>query len=78
MTSLADIGRDIRTMRRSRGLTQQQLAELVGLERTSITNIEAGNQSVPVPKLGAICAALGYELVLTFRPAGATNRDLYR
>jgi transcriptional regulator with XRE-family HTH domain len=39
-------------------LTQGALAELVGLERTSITNIENGNQKVPLHVLYRICEQL--------------------
>lgn len=40
-------------------LTQADLANMVGLERTSITNIEKGNQKVPLHVLYKICEALG-------------------
>jgi len=39
-------------------LTQGELADLVGLERTSITNIENGNQKIPVHVLFRICEQL--------------------
>ncbi|WP_369292811.1 helix-turn-helix domain-containing protein [Variovorax sp. J22R115] len=39
-------------------MTQARLAELVGLERTSITNIEKGMQKVPLHVLYRICEAL--------------------
>jgi transcriptional regulator with XRE-family HTH domain len=39
-------------------VTQAKLAEEVGLERTSITNIERGNQKVPLHVLYRICEAL--------------------
>lgn len=39
-------------------LTQGELADLVGLERTSITNIESGNQKVPLHVLYRICEQL--------------------
>ncbi len=40
-------------------LTQGELADLVGLERTSITNIEAGNQKLPLHVLFRLCEQLG-------------------
>jgi transcriptional regulator with XRE-family HTH domain len=40
-------------------LTQGELADLVGLERTSITNIENGNQKVSLHVLFRICEQLG-------------------
>lgn len=58
-----EVGQKIRQLRaapaggRAR-LTQAELAEMVGLERTSITNIERGNQKVPLHVLYRICEAL--------------------
>jgi len=57
------LGLRIRKLRELRGssrgrMTQAELAELVGLERTSITNIERGNQKVPLHVLFRICDAL--------------------
>lgn len=39
-------------------LTQAALAQAIGLERTSITNIERGNQKVPLHVLYRICEVL--------------------
>jgi transcriptional regulator with XRE-family HTH domain len=39
-------GRRIAKRRHERGLSQEQLAGLIGLARTSVTNIEAGRQNV--------------------------------
>lgn len=39
-------------------LTQSALAQGVGLERTSITNIERGNQKVPLHVLYRICEVM--------------------
>jgi transcriptional regulator with XRE-family HTH domain len=57
------LGEKIRKLREAqlggRGrMTQLELAEMVGLERTSITNIERGNQKVPLHVLFKICEAL--------------------
>jgi transcriptional regulator with XRE-family HTH domain len=52
----------IRTNSSSRQLTQEKLAAIVGLERTSITNIEAGKQRVPLHILYELCNALGVEI----------------
>lgn len=37
-----NIGKNVKALRTSRGLTQEQLAEAIGLERKSITAIETG------------------------------------
>jgi DNA-binding XRE family transcriptional regulator len=58
-----EVGQKIRQLREGQTggrarLTQAELAEMVGLERTSITNIERGNQKVPLHVLYRICEAL--------------------
>jgi DNA-binding XRE family transcriptional regulator len=58
-----EVGQKIRQLREAQTggrarLTQAELAEMVGLERTSITNIEKGNQKVPLHVLYRICEAL--------------------
>ena len=44
--------------KRTQGMTQQKLGSLVGLSRTSITNIEKGRQHVSLHHLYAIADAL--------------------
>lgn len=61
----ASIGKKLKAIRTSpsgRRYTQEKLASLVSLERTSITNIEAGNQKVPLHVLYELCNALGVEI----------------
>lgn len=58
-----EVGQKIRQLREAQTggrarLTQAELAEMVGLERTSITNIERGNQKVPLHVLYRICEVL--------------------
>jgi transcriptional regulator with XRE-family HTH domain len=48
--------------RASERMTQDDLASLVGLERTSVTNIEAGRQKAPLHVLYLLARALGVEL----------------
>jgi len=43
----AILGQRIREARQAASLTQEELAQMVGLTRTSITNIEKGRQPVP-------------------------------
>jgi len=52
------IGARIRERRDEVGLTQSELAQQLGLERTSITNIELGNQKTSVQVLYRICLSL--------------------
>ncbi len=57
------IGSRLRQRRTKLGVTQGQLANEVGVLRTSITNIEAGRQKVPLHLLYKICTALEIEVV---------------
>lgn len=57
------LGQKLRFLREQVGqgaarLTQADLAEKVGLERTSITNIEKGAQKVPLHVLYKMCESL--------------------
>jgi len=62
----ASIGATIKALRKMRGLTQAQLADMVALERTSIANIEAGRQMLSTKTVNAIAQALGYEVRVHF------------
>lgn len=53
------IGGGIAAVRRMRGLRQEDLAEAVGVTRSSIANIEAGRQDTTVTTLLAIASTLG-------------------
>lgn len=46
-------------IRKSQRMTQQALADAVGLTRTSIVNIEAHNQSMSLTTLWHVARALG-------------------
>lgn len=54
-----DFGRQLRARRRQAHLTQEQLADRVGLSRTSITNIEKGTQHTALHVLYQLAGALG-------------------
>jgi transcriptional regulator with XRE-family HTH domain len=56
-----EFGELLRTHRRQAGLTQNQVAERVGLARTSITNIERGQQHVPLHQLFRLASAVGVQ-----------------
>jgi transcriptional regulator with XRE-family HTH domain len=54
----AKLGKNIRARRERVGLTQDKLAGLVGLSRTSITNVERGRQQMLVHQLLDFAKAL--------------------
>lgn len=49
----------VRKTRGEAGITQEQLAQRIGLSRTTITNIEKGNQGVALQQLFELATALG-------------------
>lgn len=53
------IGVLIREYRERRGLTQHQVADALNLTRSSIANIEAGRQRLPLHTWVAMCQTLG-------------------
>ena len=65
------VGRLICAARKAAGLTQQDLADEVDLSRTSITNVENGNQPVSLWLLTLIAAAVNRELAELLPTAGS-------
>lgn len=51
-------GAKIREARERTGLTQQEVATKAGLQRTSITNVEAGRQRTPIETMMKIADVL--------------------
>jgi transcriptional regulator with XRE-family HTH domain len=60
------IGAVLKAMRKAQGLNQGEVADRAGLTRTSITNIERGNQMLTTKTINAIAAAMGYEVRVRF------------
>ncbi len=57
-----EIGQKIKILRKTRGLTQQQLAEKLKVKRATISNYEIGRRSPHIKELEAISEALGVNL----------------
>jgi transcriptional regulator with XRE-family HTH domain len=53
------IGLRIATLRKMQGLTQEQLADKAGIQRTHLSRIEAGKYAVALETIQAIAEALG-------------------
>jgi transcriptional regulator with XRE-family HTH domain len=74
--ALATIGEEFREARLAAGLTQRQVAELVGISHTELSRIERGLAVwVPYETLMIIAAVLGLDLPLRAFPAGGPVRD---
>jgi transcriptional regulator with XRE-family HTH domain len=70
-----DFGRRLRKARAKATLTQEGLAQRVGLTRTSITNIEQGNQHVGLHLLYQLAIAVGVPPVDLLPDESATTDD---
>lgn len=55
-------------MRRAAHMTQAEVATVLGVERTSVTNIESGRQRCDLRHLEKLAAHLGLEVVITLKP----------
>jgi transcriptional regulator with XRE-family HTH domain len=53
------IGQRIATLRKLAGITQEQLAQAAGLQRTHVNRIEAGKYAVTLEVVQAIAEAFG-------------------
>lgn len=64
--NMIEIGSRLRSARQARGLTQDELARLAGVGRTSLSQLENGTiGEIGVRKILRVCAVLGLELQVT-------------
>ena len=61
---LKNIGVAIRTRRKRLGMTQQDVAEIAGLQRQTISRVEAGNDAVAVASVARVAAVVGLGLLV--------------
>lgn len=54
-----NIGHKIKVLRKSRGLTQQQLADKLGVQRATVSNYEIGRRTPHLNDLRKLAEALG-------------------
>ncbi len=62
MNTRESIGLQIMEARKKKNLTQLQLSELSGVNRTNIAKIETGRYNVSIDILSRICDALSCEI----------------
>ena len=61
-----ELGQRIAHSRKERGMTQQQLAEVLGLKQYAIASYETGRYRIPVTLLPSMAEALGVEVAALF------------
>lgn len=74
---MQEIGSALRAARKHRKLTQQQLGELLGMSRATISGIETGRiAEIGIRKVATLCAVLGLELSVGPRRPYPTLQEL--
>lgn len=60
--SVADIGKRVREARRKMGMTQQRFADLAGVGRRFLLELERGKATLEIGRVLAVCRAAGIKL----------------
>ncbi len=58
------IGKDIRSLREEKGFSQDELADIMGIHRSTISKIETGKFAITIDYLVKFAWYLGFELSL--------------
>ncbi len=62
-----DVGNRIKELRNERGISQESLAHIAGLDRTYITSVERGKRNISIVNLEKIASALNISLSEFFK-----------
>jgi y4mF family transcriptional regulator len=62
ITTAADIGKLVRNARKEMGMTQQRFADLAGVGRRFLSELEGGKASLEIGRVLAVCKAAGIDL----------------
>lgn len=63
--------------RLEKGLSQEQLAKLIGTQRSNICRIESGSQNLSIDMLVKICSALGKDINLSLEERSEPMSNIY-
>ena len=69
------LGKRIKELRKAKGYTQEQLAELIDIETCSLSSIEIGRHYPSMPTIVKIAENLGVELHKLFEFSHIKSRD---
>ena len=67
ITTVADLGPHIRKQRKALGFSQQQLADLSGVGRRFVSELEAGKPTLEFDRVLLCCRALGLDVLIKAR-----------
>lgn len=70
------VAQSIRSLRQERGLTQEDLADKAGLDRTYISGVERAVRNITLDSLEQIVNALGVDLPTFLMKVSAEINDL--
>lgn len=56
------LGKRVKQLRNNLGITQDELADLVGLDRTYITSVECGRRNISIVNIEKLAKALNVTL----------------
>lgn len=70
---LREIGAKLKEARKMRGMTQEDLAKVIGVDRSYISKVEHGEQNMYISTLGSLCSALAMSIEIT-SPKGYSNK----
>jgi transcriptional regulator with XRE-family HTH domain len=62
-TARTRLARNIRAMRKERGISQEELADLAGLHRTYVGSIERGERNVSIDNIERLAGALEQDVM---------------
>lgn len=65
-----DLGSAVRLRRKSAGLTQAELAEVAGVGKRFLSELERGKPTAEFQKVLQVLSVLGLDLSLSSRPGG--------
>lgn len=56
------VGKRVRELRNNMGISQEELADMVGLDRTYITSVECGKRNISIVNIEKLATALQVSL----------------
>lgn len=76
--SPAQLSAHLKSLRKTRGLTQAQLAQRLGIRQSRLADIENHPETVSSAQLLDLLAALGVEVLLRLKPADQSRTTGFR